>query len=218
MARASLGLLWVSLAVLIPILTGALGPQATVRVDVLIPERAVLWLEAPGPGAGGSLRGLLWAGRGGGSPAQPPYCPRNPLDPSLCLRDPVVVFDLRCATLGPVPPHCADLYGGDGRFLDEEGRPYPPLRLDGEGRVIPGSKRFPQFFTHPSMRLHVFTQAEHWALEVAMEAEPTSPEWKCLAYHPDWDRPPPTAARPPRGLGAGCSWRRWRTTRGAGSP
>ncbi|WP_413217414.1 hypothetical protein ACLWNE_02700 [Thermus oshimai] len=217
--------LFLGLALLVPILSGALGPQATVRVEVRIPERVALWLEAPDLGAGGSLRGPLWAGRGGGSPAQPPYCPRNPLDPSLCLRDPVVVFDLRCATLGPVPPHCASLYGGDGRFLDEEGRPYPPLLLDSEGRVIPGSKRFPQFFTHPSMRLHVFTQAERWALEVAMEAEPQSPEgevldashfavhsiltgrgglpptpeWKCLAYHPDWDRPPSHICPAPQG-------------------
>jgi hypothetical protein len=128
----------------------------------------------------------------------------------------VVVFDLRCATLGPVPPHCAALYGGDGRFLDEEGRPYPPYLLDGQGRIIPGSKRFPQFFVHPSMRLHVFTQARRWALSVAFEVEPRSPtgdvleanhfamhsiltgrggvpptpHWKCLGYHPDWDRPP----------------------------
>ena len=159
------------LAALLPFLLGAVGPQATVRIEVRIPERAAMWLEGPDLGPGGSLGRFLWAGRGGGSPAQPPYCPRNPLDPSLCLRDPVVVFDLRCATLGPVPPHCAGLYGGDGRFLDEDGRPYPPYRLDGEGRVVPGSKRFPQFFVHPSMRLHVFTQSPRWALEVAFAVE-----------------------------------------------
>ena len=213
------------LAALLPFLLGAVGPQATVRIEVRIPERAAMWLEGPDLGPGGSLGRFLWAGRGGGSPAQPPYCPRNPLDPSLCLRDPVVVFDLRCATLGPVPPHCAGLYGGDGRFLDEDGRPYPPYRLDGEGRVVPGSKRFPKFFVHPSMRLHVFTQSPRWALEVAFAVEPTSPEgavldashfavhsiltgrggvpptphWKCLAYHPDWDRPPSHLCPAPAG-------------------
>lgn len=213
------------LAALLPFLLGAVGPQATVRIEVRIPERTALWLEGPDLGPGGAYQGFFWAGRGGGSPAQPPYCPKNPLDPSLCLRDPVVVFDLRCATLGPVPPHCAGLYGGDGRFLDEDGRPYPPYLLDGEGRVVPGSKRFPQFFVHPSMRLHVFTQSPRWALEVAFEVEPTSPEgavldashfavhsiltgrggvpptphWKCLAYHPDWDRPPSHLCPAPAG-------------------
>ncbi|WP_243090185.1 hypothetical protein [Thermus neutrinimicus] len=213
---------------ILPLILGAAGPQASVRLEVRIPERAALVLEPPA--VGGKVAGPLWASRGGGgNPSQPPYCPRDPSDPTLCLRDPVVVFDLRCATLGPVPAHCVDLYGGDGRFLDEDGRPYPPLLLDGDGRVIPGSKRFPQYFTHPSMRLHVFTQRRHWALSVAFETEPISPDgrvldashfamhsiltgrgglpptphWKCLAYHPDWDRPPSHICPAPSGPDGG---------------
>lgn len=214
---------------LLPLLAAGGAPQASLRIEVLIPERTALVLEPPA--VGGLRAGGLLAQRGGGRPApgQPPYCPRNPADPSLCLRDPEVVFDLRCATLGPVPPHCPSLYGGDGRLLDEQGRPYPPYRLDGQGRVIPGSKAFPQFFEHPSMRLHVFTQERRWALSVAFQVEPRSPagqvlpanrfamhsiltgrgggspspHWKCLGYHPDWDRPPSHICPAPPGPAGG---------------
>lgn len=203
------------LAALLPFLLGAVGPQATVRIEVRIPERAAMWLEGPDLGPGGSLGRFLWAGRGGGSPAQPPYCPRNPLDPSLCLRDPVVVFDLRCATLGPVPPHCAGLYGGDGRFLDEDGRPYPPYRLDGEGRVVPGSKRFPQFFVHPSMRLHVFTQSPAGPWRWPSRWSPRARKGRC------WTRAT-SPSTPSSRAGAGCPPRptgsAWPTTRTGTAP
>lgn len=35
------------LAALLPFLLGAVGPQATVRIEVRIPERAAMWLEGP---------------------------------------------------------------------------------------------------------------------------------------------------------------------------
>lgn len=68
------------LAALLPFLLGAVGPQATVRIEVRIPERAAMWLEGPDLGPGGSLGRFLWAGRGG--EARPsPLLPEEPPGP-----------------------------------------------------------------------------------------------------------------------------------------
>lgn len=121
--------------------------------------------------------------QGAGPPSSPPYCDEPGADPELCLRveppidDTTVVFDLRCATYGPVPVHCASTYPypetPEGRFLDIDGRPYPPVPEDADGNPI--DKHFPQFFEHPSMRLHVYSN-DHpggWVLSVDMVDEPT---------------------------------------------
>ena len=66
------------LAALLPFLLGAVGPQATVRIEVRIPERAAMWLEGPDLGPGGSLgRG----GMGGGKPGPAPLLPEEPPGP-----------------------------------------------------------------------------------------------------------------------------------------
>lgn len=111
----------------------------------------------------------------------PPYCDTPDTDPDICARidppidDTDVVFDLRCATYGAVPSHCSDTYpeSPNGRFLDVDGRPYPPLPGDIDGRPI--DKHFPQFFEHPSMRLHVYTNSHDggWVLTVDMVEEPS---------------------------------------------
>ncbi len=183
--------------------------EVSARIEVHIPERsATLYLTRAGASEA-HLPGAMLASRSGGAPA---YCD-DPATASLCLgdRDAAIYFDLRCATLGELPAHCASRYPElGGRLLDDAGRPYPPLKLDASGRVIPGSKRFPQFFTHPAMQLFVFTQAASWQLSVRLEAplldpvtsktldgahlavragaigEASTPSWKCLGYAPDW--------------------------------
>ncbi len=194
--------------------------EVSARIEVHIPERsATLYLTRAGASEA-SLPGALLASRSGTAPT---YCD-DPATAGDCLRDreATIYFDLRCATLGELPPHCASLYPDrGGRLLDDAGRPYPPLKLDASGRVIPGSKRFPQFFTHPAMRLFVFTQAANWQLSVRLEAPLLDPStnrsldgahlavragiageatasWKCLGYAPDWPQdtvcPAPAAA------------------------
>jgi len=202
--------------------------EVSEQIEVRVPQNSAVMYIGAAPAMGMAL-----ASSGSSSVGQPPYCDDSPTDPSLCLRpeDTAVYFDLRCATLGAVPVHCPSLYPElpEGRFLDDEGRPYPPLKLNEWGMVIPGSKQFPQFFTHPSLRLSIFTTQSNWDLSVAVlapledptsgrtlgenhlavhsiltgsgNANPPSPEWKCLGEAPDW--PPSVICPAPAGVGGG---------------
>lgn len=195
--RIALALLGCALFVLLgsPAQADAFAPRgagaAQLGVEVRVPERLVLQLGGPVAAERAVTERAVTAraARAGAAPArsggQPP-CRARPaagedaagrVAGGACLQpdDASAVFDLNCATLGPPPPRCAELYGdAGGRLLDHRERPYPPIAFDAQGRSIPGSRDFPSVFVHPPMQLHVFANSGSFKLWARMEVAPVS--------------------------------------------
>lgn len=144
------------LAALLPFLLGAVGPQATVRIEVRIPERAAMWLEGPDLGPGGSLGRFLWAGRGGEARPSPPTARGTPWTPASACGTRWWSLTSVAPPWGPCPLTARGFTAGTGASWTRTAAPIPlPPGRGRAGRprvqALPPVLRSP---LHAPSRLH----------------------------------------------------------------
>jgi hypothetical protein len=165
--RAQLFIITLAFGVMLSGNPGIAQSDAQLRLEVLIPSRTVMYVATTDTATN---------------------------EPARTQEGWTTVFDLSCATLGALPPQCQGLYGGP--LLDTQGRPYPPVEVDSNGRVTKVGS-FPQFFDAASRTVRLYTPAANWRIQVEfVDLAPLRADnfavysnhggWHCLGYHPDW--------------------------------
>lgn len=203
------------LAALLPFLLGAVGPQATVRIEVRIPERAAMWLEGPDLGPGGSLGRFLWAGRGGEARPSPPTARGTPWTPASACGTRWWSLTSVAPPWGPCPLTARGFTAGTGASWTRTAAPIPPTAWTGKGGSSPGPSASPSSSFTPPCAFTSSPKAPAGPWRWPSRWSPRARKGRC------WTRAT-SPSTPSSRAGAGCPPRptgsAWPTTRTGTAP